>query len=437
MNVPAILGKVRNGTVLSGEEMGNFADGLVSGEVSDAQAGAFAMAVCVHGLTERERIDLTLAMRDSGEVQQWDLPGPVLDKHSTGGIGDNVSLILAPALAACGAYVPMVSGRGLGHTGGTLDKLESIPGYQTLPSQDIFRKIVAEIGCAIVGAGEGIAPADKRLYAIRDITSTVESIDLITASILSKKLAAGLQGLVLDVKLGNGAFISDPEESRRLARSLVNGANGAGCKTAAVLTDMEQPLARAAGNALETRNAVEFLTGITDDSRLRNVVLALGGHLLFLGGLTRDALAGESKIAEVLANGLAAERFGQMVSALGGPHDFIENDSAYLPAACQVTDLVSTGSGYISQINVRGIGQAIIELGGGRKQQDDILDLSVGLDKIGLLGQRIEKGEVLCRIHAASENAALAVSEDIQSAFTLGPEKPDPVPVIGELFESR
>lgn len=435
MNLSAILGKVRNGTVLSGQEIGGFANGLVSGEVSDAQAGAFAMAVCVHGLTERERVDLTLAMRDSGEVQQWDLPGPVLDKHSTGGIGDNVSLILAPALAACGAHVPMVSGRGLGHTGGTLDKLESIPGYQTLPSEDEFRKIVGEIGCAIVGAGEGIAPADKRLYAIRDITSTVESIDLITASILSKKLAAGLQGLVLDIKLGNGAFISDPEEARRLACALVNGANGAGCKTAALLTDMEQPLARAAGNALETRNAVEFLTGVTDDSRLRNVALALGGRLLFLGGLTRDALAGESRIAEAFASGLAAERFGQMVSALGAPPDFMEKYSTYLPAAPHIADLIGTGSGYISQIDVRGIGQAIIELGGGRKQQDDILDLSVGLDKIGLLGQRIEKGEVLCRIHAADESAALAISGKIQSAFTLSPEKPDPVPVIGELFE--
>ncbi len=435
MNVQAILAKVRSRAVLSREELCDFADGLVSGEVSDAQAGAFAMAVCVHGLTEQERVDLTLAMRDSGEVQQWDLPGPVLDKHSTGGIGDNVSLILAPALAACGAHVPMVSGRGLGHTGGTLDKLESIPGYQILPSRDEFRKIVSEIGCAIVGAGEGITPADRRLYAIRDITSTVESVDLITASIISKKLAAGLEGLVLDVKLGNGAFISDPEESRRLARSLVKGANGAGCKTAALLTDMEQPLARAAGNALEIRNAVEFLTGILDDSRLRNVALALGGRLLFLGGLTGNASAGESKIAEVFANGMAAERFGQMVSALGGPSDFIEKYSSHLPAALHVSDVVSAGSGFISQIDVRGIGQAIIQMGGGRKQQDDILDLSVGLDKIGLLGQRVELGEVICRIHARDENAALSVSGNIQSAFTVSPVKPDSIPVIGELFE--
>jgi len=294
MNIPLILSKVRDGVVLSTGELSEFARGLVSGDISDAQAGAFAMAVCVHGLSEEERVGLTLAMRDSGNVQQWDLPGPVLDKHSTGGIGDNVSLILAPALAACGAYIPMISGRGLGHTGGTLDKLESIPGYRTLLPEEEFQKIVADVGCAIVGAGQGIAPADKRLYAIRDVTSTVESIDLITASILSKKLAAGLEGLILDVKVGNGAFINDPVEAKRLARSLVDGANGAGCKTSALLTDMEQPLARAAGNALECRNALEFLNGVNQDPRLREVTLSLGGELLCLGGLVERFESGRN-----------------------------------------------------------------------------------------------------------------------------------------------
>jgi len=289
MNIAAILSKVRDGITLNREELQGFAQGLATGEVSDAQAGAFAMAVCVNGLSERECIELTLGMRDSGKVQKWNLPGPVLDKHSTGGIGDNVSLILAPALAACGAYVPLISGRGLGHTGGTLDKLESIPGYRTSISEDNFQKIVSDVGCAIVGAGEGIAPADKRLYAIRDITSTVESIDLITASILSKKLAAGLEGLVLDVKVGNGAFISDPADARKLGRSLVNGANGAGCKTAALLTDMEQPLAPVAGNSLEIKNALEFLCGSKDFPRLRAVTEGLGGQLLTLGGLVGDA----------------------------------------------------------------------------------------------------------------------------------------------------
>ena len=398
MNIPLILSKVRDGMVLSTDELSEFARGLVSGTVSDAQAGAFAMAVCVHGLSEEERVGLTLAMRDSGNVQQWDLPGPVLDKHSTGGIGDNVSLILAPALAACGAYIPMISGRGLGHTGGTLDKLESIPGYRTLLPEDEFQKIVADVGCAIVGAGQGIAPADKRLYAIRDVTSTVESIDLITASILSKKLAAGLEGLILDVKVGNGAFISDPGEAKRLARSLVDGANGAGCKTSARLTDMEQPLARAAGNALECRNALEFLNGVNQDPRLREVTLSLGGELLCLGGLVENSSEGETKIDQVIGSGQATERFARMVFALGGPNDLVENYSRHLPEAPFLYDLVAKENGFISEIDLRAVGQVVIELGGGRKQQDDILDLSVGLDQISGLGQAVQSGDLLCRV---------------------------------------
>jgi len=435
MNIPLILSKVRDGMVLSTDELSEFARGLVSGTVSDAQAGAFAMAVCVHGLSEEERVGLTLAMRDSGNVQQWDLPGPVLDKHSTGGIGDNVSLILAPALAACGAYIPMISGRGLGHTGGTLDKLESIPGYRTLLPEDEFQKIVADVGCAIVGAGQGIAPADKRLYAIRDVTSTVESIDLITASILSKKLAAGLEGLILDVKVGNGAFISDPGEAKRLARSLVDGANGAGCKTSARLTDMEQPLARAAGNALECRNALEFLNGVNQDPRLREVTLSLGGELLCLGGLVENSSEGETKIDQVIGSGQATERFARMVFALGGPNDLVENYSQYLPEAPFLYDLVAKENGFISGIDLRAVGQVVIELGGGRKQQDEILDLSVGLDQISGLGQAVQSGDLLCRIHAKDEESAHSVSKNLLSAFTIDQSKLSPIPVVGELVQ--
>ncbi len=435
MNIPLILSKVRDGMVLSTDELSEFARGLVSGTVSDAQAGAFAMAVCVHGLSEEERVGLTLAMRDSGNVQQWDLPGPVLDKHSTGGIGDNVSLILAPALAACGAYIPMISGRGLGHTGGTLDKLESIPGYRTLLPEDEFQKIVADVGCAIVGAGQGIAPADKRLYAIRDVTSTVESIDLITASILSKKLAAGLEGLILDVKVGNGAFISDPGEAKRLARSLVDGANGAGCKTSARLTDMEQPLARAAGNALECRNALEFLNGVNQDPRLREVTLSLGGELLCLGGLVENSSEGETKIDQVIGSGQATERFARMVFALGGPNDLVENYSQYLPEAPFLYDLVAKENGFISEIDLRAVGQVVIELGGGRKQQDEILDLSVGLDQISGLGQAVQSGDLLCRIHSKDEESAHSVSKNLLSAFTIDQSKLSPIPVVGELVQ--
>jgi thymidine phosphorylase len=329
----------------------------------------------------------------------------------------------------------MISGRGLGHTGGTLDKLEAIPGYQTSVSEDDFQNIVTKVGCAIVGAGEGIAPADKRLYAIRDITSTVESIDLITASILSKKLAAGLEGLVLDVKIGNGAFISDPSDARILARSLVNGAKGTGCKTAALLTDMEQPLAPVAGNSLEIKNALEFLCGLKDFPRLREVTVALGGQLLTLGGLASDAKEGEGNIVQALTDGRAAECFARMVSALGGPTDLLDNFSKRLPQASFVTDLHATESGFISEINVRALGHAVIELGGGRKQQDDILDLSVGLDQMAERGQAVSSGDLLCRIHAKDEKSAHSVSKIIQSSFTLSEGQPRQIPLVGELLD--
>ena len=291
------------------------------------------------------------------------------------------------------------------------------------------------MGCAIVGAGQGIAPADKRLYAIRDVTSTVESIDLITASILSKKLAAGLEGLILDVKVGNGAFISDPGEAKRLARSLVDGANGAGCKTSARLTDMEQPLARAAGNALECRNALEFLNGVNQDPRLREVTLSLGGELLCLGGLVENSSEGETKIDQVIGSGQATERFARMVFALGGPNDLVENYSRHLPEAPFLYDLVAKENGFISEIDLRAVGQVVIELGGGRKQQDDILDLSVGLDQISGLGQAVQSGDLLCRIHAKDEESAHSVSKNLLSAFTIDQSKLSPIPVVGELVQ--
>jgi len=256
-----VIAAKRDGTALTPEQIRFMIEGLTDETISEGQVAAFAMAVCLRGMDTAERVALTEAMRDSGDVLVWNLPGPVVDKHSTGGVGDNVSLMLAPALAACGAYVPMISGRGLGHTGGTLDKLDAIPGYATRPDLDTLRRVVADIGCAIVGQTADIAPADRRLYAIRDVTGTVESVDLITASILSKKLAAGLEALVLDVKTGTGAFMATPEHARALARALVEVAQGAGCATRALITDMNEPLASAAGNALEVANAVRLLRG--------------------------------------------------------------------------------------------------------------------------------------------------------------------------------
>ena len=296
------------------------------------------------------------------------LPGPALDKHSTGGIGDNVSLMLAPALAACGAYVPMISGRGLGHTGGTLDKLDSIPGYRTQPDLDLLRRVVAETGCAIIGQTADLAPADKRLYAIRDVTATVESIPLITASILSKKLAAGLAGLVLDVKTGNGAFMARMEDSVGLATSLVAVANGAGLKASALITDMNEPLASAAGNAVEVMNAVDFLKG-NPDRRLHEVTVALGGELLASGGLAVDDADGCKKIEAAFASGRAAEIFGRMVAALGGPADFLEKPEKHLKAAPVIRPVMADGTGTVTEIDTRAVGIAVVALGGGRMQR--------------------------------------------------------------------
>ncbi len=419
MDARAIIAQKRDGARLSDEQIIWFANGLATGEISDAQAGAFAMAVLLNGMLDDERVALTLAIRDSGDVQLWDLPGPVLDKHSTGGIGDNVSLILAPALAACGAYVPMISGRGLGHTGGTLDKLDAIAGYKSEVSIDKMRDVVSRVGCVIVGASGAIAPADKRLYAIRDVTATVESVDLITASILSKKLAAGLDGLVLDVKCGSGAFLAEQSAAEELACALVSVANGAGCKTAALVTDMNEPLASAAGNALEVANAVAFLRGDAVDGRLWDVSVALGGVLLELGGLCERAAEGREMIAAVLQSGAAAEKFAQMVAALGGPVDFVDQAAKYLPRAPVVDEVLAPHTGFIAAIDAKALGLAVVSLGGGRQKQDDVLDHSVGIDQIAGLGLHVSKGEPIAVVHAADEPALKRACAAVLSAVTL------------------
>ena len=432
MGIPNILTKVRDRVPLEKTELEEFSNGLADGSVSDAQGAAFAMAVCLHGPSERERVDLTLAMRDTGHVQQWDLSGPIIDKHSTGGIGDNVSLVLAPMLAACGAYVPMVSGRGLGHTGGTLDKLESIPGYRTQVSGEEFERVVSDVGCAIVGAGKGIAPADKRLYAIRDLTGTVESVDLITSSILSKKLAAGLEALVLDVKVGSGAFMQKMEDARELAHSLVSVANGAGCKTTALLTDMNQSLAGAAGNSLEVRSALSVLKDEPEEKRLHEVSLALGVDLLVSSGLVASESMARDRLTDSLSSGKAAEIFGKMVGALGGPNDFIERADEYLPKAQKIGDFPSPSGGYLQSVNGRILGMAVIELGGGRKQADDALDLSVGLDRFVRIGEQVSRGDSLLRIHASCDRDLERVKTLLSDAFEFSENPIDSKPLVIE-----
>lgn len=427
-----IIIKKRDGLALSPDEINAIISGLTDGTVSDAQAGAFAMAVLLKGMDDAERVALTRAMQHSGDVLNWDLPGPVVDKHSTGGVGDNVSLMLAPALAACGAYVPMISGRGLGHTGGTLDKFDSIPGYISQPDEALFRKVVQEVGCAIVGQTADIAPADKRLYAVRDVTGTVESIDLICASILSKKLAAGLSSLVLDVKFGSGAFMSAQEDARDLARTLVDVANQAGCKTSALLTDMNEPLASAAGNALEMINAVQLLTGEEVDGRLWDITTALGAEILTTCGLVASHEAGTQKIADALQSGRAAQKFGEMVAMLGGPNDFVEHYRDYLPKAPVMREVTAPSNGFVSRIDTRDIGMAVVELGGGRKVATDEIDYSVGLDWI--LGQGLLADETtpLCRIHAQSETDADAAASRILAAYHFSETPPEPSALIVE-----
>lgn len=429
MDARSIIAKLRRGEPLTGAELSWFAAGLADGAVGDAQAGAFAMAVCLQGLSEDERVALTLAMRDSGDVLKWDLPGPVIDKHSTGGIGDCVSLVLAPALAALGAYVPMISGRGLGHTGGTLDKLEAIPGLATEVDEDRLRAIVADCGAAIVSASARIAPADRRLYAVRDITSTVESIDLITASILSKKLAAGLEALVLDVKVGSGAFMQTMAEAEALAEALVATANGAGCATTALITDMNQPVAPAAGNALEVMEVMLALTAGDVESTLCDLTADLGGELLRLAGMAEDRREGAGMILGTLQSGAAAERFGRMVSALGGPADFVDRWRDRLPAAPVVRDVVADRRGFVATIDGRALGEAVVRLGGGRLVAGQRIDPSVGLSDLAALGDEVAPGDRIARIHAASEEAAEAASVAVAAAYGIGVEFPDLPPV--------
>lgn len=425
-----VLATLRARQSPSREALAWFAQGLADGRVSDAQAGAFAMAVCLNGLGDVGRVALTLAMRDSGQVLSWDLDGPVLDKHSTGGVGDCVSLVLAPALAACGAYVPMISGRGLGHTGGTLDKLEAIPGVRVNLSPTEFEAVVRDTGCAIVSATADIAPADKRLYAVRDVTATVASMDLITASILSKKLAGGLDGLVLDVKVGSGAFMKDLTEARALAEALVNTANAAGCKTAALITDMSQPLAPSLGNALEVAEVMQVLRSGDVSAPLSQAAVALGAVVLADAGLVDDEAAGAAQITGVLRSGAAAERFGKMITAMGGPLHFVEDPLRFLPEATVIREVRSLSAGIVTAVDGAALGQAVVDLGGGRLRESDEINPAVGLSQVVRLGASLPKGAPLAVIHAARPDQADRAEAAIQAAITLGSDPVDVPPLV-------
>lgn len=418
-----IIRRKRNGEALSAAEIAWFVQGIRDESISEGQIGAFAMAVFFQGMSLDERVALTTAMRDSGDCMAWpDMPGPVLDKHSTGGVGDVVSLMLGPMVAACGGYVPMISGQGLGHTGGTLDKFESIPGYDTFPDNARFDRIVREVGVAIIGQTGNLAPADKRFYGIRDVTATVESIDLITASILSKKLAEGLDALVMDVKVGSGAFMPDYAQSKALAESIVKVANGAGVRTTALLTDMNQVLARSAGNAVEMAEAVAYLRGDERDPVLHEVTLALCAEMLVSGGLANNTDQARQALQASLDSGAALERFGRMVSALGGPSDFSDKTDEYLPKAPIIKAITAEQDGIVQPMAVRDIGLAVVAMGGGRTRADQRIDHAVGLTAIVKPGATVKAGDTLALAHVRNDDQFNDASARLRKAIPIGEE---------------
>ncbi|MBT0058260.1 thymidine phosphorylase [Vibrio alginolyticus] len=420
-----IIRKKRDGEVLTADEINFFIQGVANNTVSEGQIAAFAMTIFFNEMTMDERIALTCAMRDSGMVIDWshmNFGGPIVDKHSTGGVGDVTSLMLGPMVAACGGFVPMISGRGLGHTGGTLDKLESIPGYNITPSNDVLGQVTKDAGVAIIGQTGDLAPADKRVYATRDITATVDNISLITASILSKKLAAGLESLVMDVKVGSGAFMPTYEASEELAKSIVAVANGAGTKTTAILTDMNQVLASSAGNAVEVREAVRFLTGEYRNPRLLEVTMASCAEMLVLGKLAENTEDARAKLMEVLDNGKAAECFGKMVAGLGGPADFVENYDNYLEKAEIIKPVYATETGIVSAMDTRAIGMAVVAMGGGRRVATDEIDYAVGFDEFIRLGEVADSDKPLAVIHARTEEQWEEAAKALRSAIKVGGE---------------
>ena len=425
----------RDKGVVPDEAIAEFVDGVAGDRVSEGQIAAFTMAVFLNGMEPGEIVALTRAMTHSGTVLNWageNLPGPVLDKHSTGGVGDKTSLLLAPLVAACGGFVPMISGRGLGHTGGTLDKLDSVPGYVTQPDLDLFRKVVCEAGAAIIGQTEDLAPADKRIYAVRDVTATVESIPLITASILSKKLAAGLDALVMDVKTGSGAFMATLEGSRALARSITRVGTGAGMATRALITDMNQVLGPTAGNAVEVAECMDILRDAQGDQRLIDVTIALAVEMLLAGGLAETAEEAQSKLIRALASGAAAERFNAMSRALGGPGDIVERAASYLPKPVITKPVFPDREGFVAGVDTRAVGLAVVALGGGRIRADQKIDHSVGLTQIAGIGEEVGPYRPLALVHAADENAADRAIDAIKLAFHLSQEKVAAGPAVIE-----
>jgi thymidine phosphorylase len=430
-----VIRKKRDGKELSPSEIQFFVDGLTDGSLSAEQVSALAMAIFLNSMSFKEAARLTTAMARSGTVLDWsdlDLDGPVVDKHSTGGVGDKVSFVLAPMAAACGCYVPMISGRGLGHTGGTLDKVACIPGYKATPGFALFRKVVQQAGCAIVGQTAELAPADGRFYAIRDVTGTVESIPLITASILSKKIAAGLGALVMDVKVGSGAFMKTAEDAHELAKSLIGTAAAAGLKTNALITDMNEVLGTTAGNAVEIAESMEYLKDEHRDARLDEVVLELCAEMLVTGGLESDRQKARERADTAVTSGAAAEAFNRMVAGLGGPKNFVNDYRKHLPEAAVTRPVMAGSEGYVAEVDAFALGNAVITLGGGRRKLDDALDLSVGFTEIVPVGTQVRKQSPLAIVHAKSEADAAEGAKLFRQAYRIAGRRPKGRAVVYE-----
>lgn len=428
-----LIRKKRDKKELTAEEISFFIKGVTDKSIADCQTAALTMAIYLNGFSKNETTALTMSMRDSGDVLKWDdINGPIVDKHSSGGVGDKISLMLAPMLASCGAFVPMISGRGLGHTGGTLDKFDSIPGYQTCPTNELFRKTVKEVGCAIIGQTGNLAPADKKIYSLRDVCATVESIPLITASILSKKLAAGLDCLIMDLKCGNGAFMSNIEDARELAKSIVNVANHAGTRTKALLTDMNQVLGTTAGNAVEMQEAVDYLKNINVDSRLHAITMDLCANLLVQAKLFHNTDEAKVQLQQNIDNGKALDIFAKMVSSLGGPTDFVENTEKYLPQSPLKLPVFANTPGYVNAMNTRNIGLSIIELKGGRVTPEQKIDYSTGYSGFCQIGDYVDEQTPLAFVHAANEEDYEKAAKSLQNNIIIG----EKAPIVGKnVFE--
>ncbi len=435
MRMYDLIAKKKKGEELSTEEIKFMIEGFTKGEIPDYQMSAMTMAICFQGMSKRETVDLTIAMRDSGDVIDLSgMEGIKVDKHSTGGVGDKTSLALTPIIAALGVPVAKMSGRGLGHTGGTIDKLECFPGFTTEISEETFQKNVNEIKIAIAGQTANLAPADKKLYALRDVTATVDQMSLIASSIMSKKLASGSDAIVLDVKTGNGAFMKKLEDSEALARAMVSIGNMAGKKTAAVITDMDQPLGRAVGNSLEVIEAIDTLKGNGPED-FKQVVFALGSVMLMLAERASSREEAVALMEQVIADGSALDKFAEFVKAQGGDASYVYDVSKF-PKAKTVTEIKAKEEGFVHRILAEDIGIACMMLGGGRETKESVIDLSVGIVLKKKIGDFVKAGETLAVVYSNDDVRLANAMEKIHDAYEISAEKKESEPVVKEfIFE--